>query len=268
MTRSTKNFRATAAAVAATLAVVAAAALPAGALAADSGSSSSAAAKAGVHTYTVTITNISKGQPLSPPLIATNYGQGQFFKPGGTANWGVQQIAENGNNTPLYESAVQDMKDGFVTDVQRATAPLVPKGSPADAMFDQTVTLTIKAKSTDRINLISMIGCSNDGFIGANAARLPRAKGRSVNLVVNDYDAGTEENTEDFMDLGAACQGAIGVKSQFGATGTSMTDWQLAEGGTIHRHEGVQGTSDDGLLEDVHGWQPRKLAKVTIKRID
>ncbi len=262
-----KNFRATAAAVAATLAVVAAAALPAGALAADS-SSGSAATKAGLHTYTVTITNISKGQPLSPPLIATNFGQGQFFKAGGTANWGVQQIAENGNNMPLYESAVQDMKDGFVTDVQRATAPLVPKGSPADAMFDQTVTLTIKAKSRDRINLISMIGCSNDGFIGANAARLPQAKGRSVNLVVHDYDAGTEENTEDFADLGAGCQAAIGVKSQFGATGTGMTNWELAEGGTIQRHDGVQGTSDDGLLVDVHGWQPRKLAKVTIKRID
>jgi hypothetical protein len=243
---------------------VAAAAIPAAALAADSGTASSAK----VHTYTVTITNLTKGQPLSPPIIATNYGSGQFFKPGGTANWGVQQIAENGNNTPLYESAVQDMKDGYVTDVQRATAPLVPKGSPADAMFDQSVTLTIKAKDTDRINWVSMLGCTNDGFAGFNAARLPRAKGRTVNVPVFDYDAGTEENTEDFADLGAGCQGAIGVKSTLGAVGTGMTDWRLAEGGSIHRHEGIFGASDDGLLEDVHGWNPKKVAKVSIKRID
>lgn len=225
------------------------------------------AATPATHTYTVTITNLMKGQPLSPPIIATNYGSGQFFKPGGTANWGLQQIAENGNNTPLYDSAVQDMKDGYVTDVQRAAAPLVPKGSPADAMFDQSVTLTIRAKATDRISLVSMLGCTNDGFAGFNAARLPRAKGRTVHVPVFDYDAGTEENTEDFADLGAACQGAIGVKSAFGATGTSTTDWQLTEGGIIHRHEGIFGASDDGLVEDVHGWNPRRIAKVSIKRI-
>ncbi len=260
----TTMIRSTALATIASLTIaVAAAAIPATALAAESGT----AAKPGVHTYTVTITNLMKGQPLSPPIIATNYGSGQFFKPGSTANWGVQQIAENGNNTPLYESAVQDMKDGFVTDVQRATAPLVPKGSPADAMFDQSVTLTIRAKTTDRINLVSMLGCTNDGFAGFNAARLPRAKGRTVHVPVYDYDAGTEENTEDFADLGAACQGAIGVKSTLGAVGTSMTDWQLAEGGSIHRHEGIFGASDDGLLEDVHGWNPRRIAKVSIKRI-
>jgi hypothetical protein len=258
-------IRSTALATIASLTIaVAAAAIPAAALAADSGSG----ATSGIHTYQVTITNLTKGQPLSPPLISTNYGSGQFFKPGGTANWGVQQIAENGNNTPLYESTLTDMKSGYVTDVQRASAPLVPKGSPADAMFDQSVTITIRAKDTDRINLIAMIGCSNDGFAGFNAARLPRAKGRTVNVPVFDYDAGTEENTEDFADLGAACQGAIGVKSTQGAVGTSMTDWRLAENGSIHRHEGIFGASDDGLLEDVHGWNPKKVAKVSVKRID
>lgn len=260
----TTMIRSTALATIASLTIaVAAAAIPATTLAAVSGS----AAAPATHTYQVTITNLTTGQPLSPPLISTNYGSGQFFTPGGTANWGVQQIAENGNNTPLYESTVLDMKAGYVTDVQRATAPLVPKGSPADAMFDQSVTLTIRARDTDRINLISMIGCTNDGFAGFNAARLPRAKGRAVHVPVLDFDAGTEENTEDFADLGAGCQSAIGVRSTQGAVGTSMTDWRLAEGGSIHRHEGIFGASDDGLLEDVHGWNPRKVAKVSIKRL-
>jgi hypothetical protein len=263
MTIATMIRSTTLAAIASLTIAVAAAAIPAAAQAADSGTTATPA----VHTYKVTITNLMQGQPLSPPILATNYGSGQFFKPGGTANWGVQQIAENGNNTPLFDSAVQDMKDGYVTDVQRATAPLVPKGSPADAMFDQSVTLTIRAKTTDRISWVSMLGCTNDGFAGFNAARLPRAKGRTVRVPVFDYDAGTEENTEDFADLGAGCQGAIGVKSTLGATGTSMTDWQLAEGGSIHRHEGIFGASDDGLLEDVHGWNPRRIAKVSITRI-
>ncbi|MCW2928307.1 MAG: hypothetical protein JWM86_2275 [Thermoleophilia bacterium] len=254
------RIRSTIAAAALTVCAAAALAIPAASGAAESSSA--------IHTYKVTITNLTKGQPLSPPIIATTYGSGQFFKPGGTANWGIQQIAENGNNTPLYDSTVLDMKAGYVTDVQRATAPLVPKGSPADAMFDQSVTLTIRAKNTDRINWASMLGCTNDGFAGFNAARLPRAKGRTVNVPVYDYDAGTEENTEDFADLGAACQGAIGVKSTLGAMGTGMTDWTLAEGGSIHRHEGIFGASDDGLLEDVHGWNPKKIAKVAVTRLD
>ena len=227
-----------------------------------------AEAAAPVHTYKVTVTNLTQGQPLSPPLIVTNYGSGQIFKEGRVANWGVQQVSENGNNQPLYDSFLQDQHDGYVTDVQRASAPLVPKGSPADAMFDQTVTLTIRAKDTDRISWISMLGCTNDGFAGINAGRLPRAKGRTVRIPVIGYDAGTEENTEDFMDLTGGCQGAIGVKSQFGATGTNMTDWTLAENGVVHRHEGVFGASDDGLVPEVHDWNPRRIATFSVTRVD
>jgi hypothetical protein len=228
----------------------------------------SAAAATPIHTYRVTVTNVTHGQPLSPPLIVTNYGNGQIFRDGRVANWGVQQIAENGNNQLLYDSFLQDQHDGYVTDVQRAAAPLVPKRSPADAMFGQTVTLTIRAKDTDRISYISMLGCTNDGFAGINAGRLPRGKGRTVRIPVLDWDAGTEENTEDFMDLTSGCQGAIGVKSQFGATGTSLTDWTLAENGVVHRHEGVFGASDDGLIEDVHGWNPRRIATFSVTRVD
>jgi hypothetical protein len=230
--------------------------------------SSAAATTPAVHTYRVTVTNLTKGQPLSPPLIVTNYGNGQIFRDGRAANWGVQQIAENGNNEPLYQSFLTDQKAGYVTDVQRAAAPLVPVGVPADAMFDQKVVLTIKAKDTDRISYISMLGCTNDGFAGINAARLPRAKGRTVNVPVRDWDAGTEDNTEDFADLGAGCQAAIGVKSHLGAVGTSMTDWTLAENGVVARHEGIFGASDDGLLEDVHGWNPRRFASFSVTRLD
>lgn len=254
MLRSTRTILATAATA---LAASAALALPA-----------SSAAAPGVHTYRVTITNITKGQPLSPPLVVTNYGNGQIFRNGRAANWGVQQIAENGNNTPLYESFLQDQKDGYVTDVQRAAAPLVPKGSPADAMLDQRVVLTIRARSTDRISFISMLACSNDGFAGINAGRLPRAKGRTVRIPVFDYDAGTEENTEDFADLPSACQGAIGVKSTLGAAGTYATDWSLAEDGVVSRHDGVFGASDDGLVPDVHDWSPKKVATFSVTRVD
>lgn len=135
-------------------------------------------------------------------------------------------------------------------------------------MFGTSVTLTIKAKDGQRLSYISMLGCTNDGFAGFNAARLPRATGRTVNVPVLDYDAGTEENTEDFADLTPGCQGAIGVKSSFGATGMTMTDWQVSEDEVIRRHGGVEDVSDDGLQSSVHGWPTRAFAKVSVTRVD
>lgn len=229
---------------------------------------SSAAAGRGLHTYRVVITNLMSGQPLSPPVLTTNFGSGEIFRPGRKANWGVQQVAENGSSDALYAGLKQDQKAGYVTDVVRASTPLLlPKATPGGKMFPQSVALTIRAKPGQRLNLISMIGCSNDGFVGFDAARLPAAKGRTINVRVRDYDAGTEENTEDFADLTAACQGAIGVSSQFGAAGTSFTNWRLAENGTVQRHEGVFDTSDDGLRSEVHGWDPRRTARVLVTRV-
>ena len=88
--------------------------------------SAGAAPAAQLHTYKVTITNLTKGQPLSPPVLVTNYGSGEIFKPGRAANWGVQQIAENGNSEPLYTGLKADQAAGYATDVVRATAPLLP----------------------------------------------------------------------------------------------------------------------------------------------
>jgi hypothetical protein len=259
--------RSVAGTVALTASLAALAAVPAVSLAGSSPAPAAAPAD-GLHHYRVTITNLTHGQPLSPPVLVTNYGSGEIFKPGGVANWGVQQVAENGNTDPLYAGLKADQDAGYVTGLVRAAGPLVPAGVPASAMFGKSVTLTIAAKQGQRISWISMLGCTNDGFVGFNAAKLPKAPGRTVNVPVRDFDAGTEENTEDFADLTAGCQAAIGVHSTFGATGTNQTDWSLAEGGTIQQHEGVQDVSDDGLRSEVHGWVRNKAAKATITQLD
>lgn len=265
-TRIAHRTRAAAGGIAIGAAIAVAAAIPAAATAGTSGTNATDANA--IHHYKVTITNLTKGQPLSPPVITTNYGSGEIFKVGSAANWGVEQISENGNSDPLFDGLQADQKAGYVTGLVRADAPLLPKGTPGGKTFKDSVTLIVAGKAGQRINLIAMLGCTNDGFIGVNSARLPKAPGRTVKLTVGDWDAGTEENTEDFADLTPTCQAAIGVKSRFGATGATETDWQLAENGVIHRHERVQETSDDGLVDAVHGWKHNKAAKVTVTEVD
>ncbi|MGH9894575.1 MAG: spondin domain-containing protein [bacterium] len=90
-------------------------------------------------TYEITITNLTSGQPLTPPVVATHRGAYGAFNVGSAASVGVQQIAENGNGGPLLAelSASKHVSDFLET----TTGPLVPAGTPGAATFDDSVTL-------------------------------------------------------------------------------------------------------------------------------
>ena len=51
--------------------------------------------------YEVTITNLTPGQPLTPPLLVTHEKNAGFFSAGEMASEELQQLAENGNLDPL-----------------------------------------------------------------------------------------------------------------------------------------------------------------------
>jgi hypothetical protein len=203
----------------------------------------------------------ARGQPLTPPLIATHKDGTGIFEVGKPASFGVKEIAENGNLDPLIEALEADPK---VSHVVAAGAPLVPVGSPMFGTFDDEVTLTIEAGRGARfLSFESMLICTNDGFTGINRLRLPDGVGQTVRVVTASYDAGTEINTEDFADLVPPCQGLMGVSS--GESGTGTSDPDLAEGGVIHHHPGIEGGAD--LLPEVHGWTD-PITLVTITRVD
>jgi len=211
-------------------------------------------------TYAVTITNLTGGQPLTPPVIATHNGGVHIFQVGRPASFEVEEIAENGNPGPLI-STLDDDKQVF--DVEAGTFPLVPAGTPGAAMFPDFVTLTITGTSSAKyISWESMLICTNDGFTGLDRVRLPSAVGESVTLFTNGYDSGTEINTEDFADIVPPCQGLIGVSS--GEPGTGTSNPALAEGGVIHHHEGILGIA--ALVPAIHGWTD-PVAEVVITRV-
>ena len=94
-------------------------------------------------TFEVTFTDLTGGQPLTPAVAATHRGRHELFRVGDPVSFGLKEIAENGNNAPMLARLASDPD---VVDVAEAPGgPLVPSGTPASAMFDDTTTFTINA---------------------------------------------------------------------------------------------------------------------------
>ncbi|MFB5598352.1 MAG: spondin domain-containing protein, partial [Nitrosopumilaceae archaeon] len=55
------------------------------------------------NTYKVTVTNITPGQPITPPLLVTHSKDVNLFSVGEEASEELAQLAENGNLEPLVE---------------------------------------------------------------------------------------------------------------------------------------------------------------------
>jgi hypothetical protein len=223
-------------------------------------------------TYEVTITNMTSGQPLTPPVVATHSGKSQVFEVGQPASVGVREIAENGNNNPLLAFLEADPFDRISAFTQAGMGPLVPEGTPGGVEdppsgpeFPDSVTFEITAEEgANRLSFVSMLICTNDGFTGANGLRLPGRVGRTVTAETAGYDAFTEINDEDFAHIVPPCQGLIGVST--GEPGEGVSNPALAEGGVISHHQGIQGVAD--LVPAVHGWDiDEEVAEISVTRV-
>lgn len=240
MTRLRTKLTLTAVTAAAAVALVLAAVVPATAQVAEDRA---------VRTFEVTIINLTNGQPLTPPLVATHKARIDLFDVGDPASFELKEIAENGNLDPAVTllSGIPAVRDVVVS----PGGPLVPFGTPGAAMFSDRSTFEITTSGVARrVSMAAMLICTNDGFVGVDSLVLPRRLGQTKIVVGDGYDAGTEINTEDFADMVPPCQDLIGVSS--GDPGTGTSDPALAEGGVIAHHAGILGGDD--LLPDVHGW--------------
>jgi Spondin_N len=211
---------------------------------------------------TITIDDEITGQPLTPPVVAAHHGKHAVFEVGRPASVGVREIAENGNSAPLLAFLAADPLDQFAGFAESGTGPLVPAGVPGDGMFDQSATLTVEAdRKANRLSWVSMLICTNDGFTGVDGLKLPGAVGASTSAETNSYDAFTERNTEDYVNMVPPCQGLI-LDTPV-EPGTGVSDPALAEGGVITHHAGIRGGAD--LEPDLHGWED-PVASIEVER--
>lgn len=229
-------------------------------------------ASAQVADYQITITNLTAGQPMSPPVVATHRVGGALWRLNRSASLGVKEIAENGNNGPLLDDLRQRRLRGRIFDYVQLTSspmlpgPLVPAGRPGSANFPRQITGRIRAdlRRAPRLSFVSMLVCTNDGFTGVDGVRLPTRRGRSLTVRTVAYETRTERNTEVFADIMPPCQALIGTPSPSGAPGTAQSNPALAESGVIIPHAGIIGNAE--LDRSIHGWG-NPVAKIVIRRI-
>ena len=194
---------------------------------------------AGDHSYRVTITNMTEGQPFSPGVIVTHSPDVHLFQAGAAPSQGVIEIAEDGMPATAAET-LQGMMSLDVTDMVMIKAPIMRMGTdmPNSASF------TISANEGDVLSVLTMLICTNDGFVGVDSMPLT---GEASEMGAVAYDAGSEVNNE----LTNSIVDPYGAAGPVGFAEDGNINDIPDDGNVIAEHNNMQGV---GELSDVHAW--------------
>lgn len=190
--------------------------------------------------YEVTITNLTRGQTFTPILVASHTGAVRLFELGQPASQELAELAEAGDTDPLTDLL---MMNPAVSEVTHSGAPLGP---------GQTVTVEVSARHASNISVAAMLVPTNDGFMALNGASAPSWLRRSVNYRVPAYDAGSEPNDEDCINIPGPPDVCMGE-------GVSGEDGE----GYVHIHAGIHGIGD--LDAASYDWR-NPVASISIMR--
>ena len=201
--------------------------------------------KSKVHTYAVTVTNITQGQSFTPLLVASHTSSVSFFELGAAPSDDLADLAEGGATGGLQMSL--DSMPEYV--LETATSGLTADGNP---LIDpgESVTIYISGnKDYNRLSLAGMLLPTNDTFVAVNGMALSKQGSSGLALA---YDAGSEMNDELCSSIpGPHCGGA-----PFSAG--------LAEG-FVHISRGISGEGD--LPASAYDWK-NPVAHISVSRMD
>jgi len=202
--------------------------------------SSVAYAKDKTTLYEVTITNITRGQVISPPIVISHSEDFQLFSLGHPAPPGLPELAEDGMTGPL--SAYLDTMDSVYDHNDQSV-----EGGPI--MPGKSVTVVIETKKGFRLlSAAGMLVITNDAFFAVRGVEA-RSKG-DMTAEARAYDAGSEVNNEQCAYI-PGC-GGPGVRDTVGAEGY------------VYVSSGIHGSGD--LAPADVDWQ-NPVAKIVVKKV-
>jgi hypothetical protein len=191
--------------------------------------------------YVVTVTNLTRGQVLSPPVVAThNEALTPLWTLGEAVSAEVAAVAEDAANDDLV--ALLDAS-GDVQEVAVMDGPIPPGES-------RSIEIEVGGKCR-LVSLISMLVQTNDAFVGLRGVEVPRKKSDTGAHLSPAYDAGSEENNESGDFIPGPPFGSGNVRATEGAEGFA------------HVHAGVHGIAD--LDPETYDWR-NPAARITIRR--
>ncbi|MEZ5364694.1 MAG: spondin domain-containing protein [Bryobacterales bacterium] len=193
--------------------------------------------------YKVSITNITKGQIISPVIVATHTDTAPpLWEVGSPASDELRMVAEDAMNDDMVAKLGSLAEVLDVKVIMGAGGPIMP-GETASAELEFTGPYRW-------VSAVAMLVTTNDAFTGLNGVRGPNV-GAGVHLAPA-YDAGTEANTEMCAEIPGPPCGNVGVRMTEGAEGY------------VYIHPGISGEGD--LTSS--GWDWRNpVAKFVIERL-
>jgi hypothetical protein len=189
--------------------------------------------------YAVTVTNLTRGQVLTPPVVISHNRDFALFTLGAAAGSELAALAEDGMTGPLLGllSSQRTVHESVV-----AAGPVLPGHS-----------VTVEISVSGRFNAISAVGMlasTNDGFFAVEGVTAP--KRGSATVEAEAYDAGSEANSESCAFIPGPPCGHPGVRDTIGAEGY------------VHIHAGIHGIGD--LTAAIHDWR-NPVAQITVQRL-
>jgi hypothetical protein len=202
--------------------------------------------------YEVTITNLTTGQLLSPPVLAAHSADYAVVQVGEKASEGIWTVAEQGNPMKLAE---QLRATPEVASVVVADGPVHRIGGPGE----NSVSLRIESHGADRLSVAMMLGCTNDGFTGLSSVPLSRGM-VPVTYYGAAYDAGTERNNQLWSSMPDGCN-ALGPapRDADGQNDRDLTDEPIT------MHPGIIAAAGD--LGPEFAWG-EAVVKITVQRVE
>jgi hypothetical protein len=193
--------------------------------------------------YELKITNITKDQVFSPPVVAVHNEAVALFQVGQLASDELALMAEDGAGLPLAD-LLSTLPEVFTAEA--TSQPLLP---------GETMVYTITGRPGFRLlSAVGMLVNTNDTFFAIDSVRLPLIRQAEDIHYAVAYDAGSETNNED-------CAFVPGRACPLGSGNARATD--DAEG-YVYISNGVHGIAD--LAADAYDWH-NPVAVIGLKRI-
>jgi hypothetical protein len=176
------------------------------------------------YNYSITLTNLTYAQPLSPIAIAL-HGDAKMWQVGQAASVALEKLAEGGDNTDLIALA-----SNMATTTSEGP---VPPGASV------TLDITTTEPSATYLTVATMLVNTNDAFSGLTGIDISTLTlNQQKSWQLNVYDAGTEQNNEAIGTIPGPADGGVGYDA-------TRNDIDL-----VSYHSGVV-SKDDGLSSSV-----------------
>ncbi|MEZ5355899.1 MAG: spondin domain-containing protein [Bryobacteraceae bacterium] len=207
-------------------------------------------------TYEVRVTNLTRGQRFTPLFVVSHDSSVSLFALGAPASAQLKALAEEGNFGPFAELLSANPAVCGV-----ANSPTPP---PASRLIAPGSTVTVNVEGggkCDRISVAAMLIPTNDGFMAANSAEIPKGK-ETVVVLSPVYDAGTERNDEMCASIpGPGFMECITPSNASGdGGGASVNEGE----GNVTIHAGIHGIGN--MNASMRDWR-NPAARIAIRRV-